>query len=114
MKKKRQKSIKMKRRKNIKKNKRRNKAQKNQKKKNTLKRTEKFLKNLGEHVNTIKKHLDRDNDDPDYKGLRKIESLFSKVDEEDYYKPVKSKSAFNDNYIEYESRGDEDKDLSPQ
>ena len=83
-------------------------------KKNTLKRTEKILKNLGEHVNTIKKHLDRDNDDPDYKGLRKIESLFSKVDEEDYYKPVKSKSAFNDNYIEYESRGDEDKDLSPE
>ena len=49
-------------------------------KKNTLKRTEKFLKNLGKHLNTIKKHRDRDNDDPHYKGLRKIEKLFGEVD----------------------------------
>ena len=76
--------------------------------------TEKFLKNLGEHLNTIKQHLDRDNDDPDYKVLRKIENLFSEVDEEDYYKPVKLKSAFNDNYIEYKSRGDIDKDFSTE
>ena len=47
------------------------------KKKNTLKRTEKFFKNLGEHLNTVKKYLDCDNDDPDYKRLRKIENLFS-------------------------------------
>ena len=31
---------------------------------------------------------------------------------EDYYKPIKTKDAFNDNYIEYESRGDKDKNLS--
>ena len=26
--------------------------------------------------------------------------------DEDYYKPIRVKSAFNDNYIDYESRGD--------
>ena len=30
------------------------------------------------------------------------------------YKPIKTKSAFNGNYIEYESRGDKDKNLSPK
>ena len=34
--------------------------------------------------------------------------------EKDYYKPIKTKSAFNDNYIEYESKGDKDKNLSPR
>ena len=28
-----------------------------------------------------------------------------------YYKPIKTKGAFNNNYIEYESRGDKDKSL---
>ena len=74
------KKFKMNRRKNIKKNKRRNTTSKNQKKKNTLKRTEKFFKNLGEYLNTVKKYLDCDNDDPDYKRLRKIENLFSEVE----------------------------------
>ena len=39
--------------------------------------------------------------------------MFNKIDE-DYYKPVKTKGAFNDNYTEYESRGDKDKKLSPE
>ena len=30
----------------------------------------------------------------------------------DYYKTIKTKGAFNSNYIEYESRGDKDKGLS--
>ena len=29
--------------------------------------------------------------------------------DEDYYKPIKTKSAFNSNYIEYESKGVKDK-----
>ena len=29
-----------------------------------------------------------------------------------YYKPIKTKSAFNGNYIEYKSNGDKDKNLS--
>ena len=31
-----------------------------------------------------------------------------------YYKPIRTKGAFNDNYIEYESTGDKDKNLSPE
>ena len=31
---------------------------------------------------------------------------------EDYYKSTEIKDAFKDNYIEYESRGDKDKNLS--
>ena len=32
----------------------------------------------------------------------------------DYYKTIKTKGAFNSNYIEYESRGGKDKNLSPE
>ena len=34
------------------------------------------------------------------------------IDEDYYYKPIKTMSAFNGNYIEYESKGDKDKNLS--
>ena len=45
--------------------------------------------------------------------IKNTEYLFDEINE-DYYKPVKSKGAFNDNYMEYESRGDKDKNLSPE
>ena len=70
-----------------------------------------FFKDLRKYLDTIKKRRNRDSDDPDYEGIRGIENLFNKIDE-DYYKPVKTKGAFNDNYIEYECRGDKDKNLS--
>ena len=34
--------------------------------------------------------------------------------DKDYYKPIKDKSAFNSNHIEYKSKGDKDKKLSPK
>ena len=43
-------------------------------------------------------------------------SYFDKIDE-GYYKPVKTRGAFTNNYIEYESKGDRkdrDKNLSPE
>ena len=55
-------------------------------------------------------HRYRDNDDLDYKGIRQIENLFNEIND-DYYKPIKTKGAFNNNYIEYESRGHKDKNL---
>ena len=42
-----------------------------------------------------------------YYTIRDIENLFGKFDE-DYYKPIKTMSAFDDNYMEYESKGDKD------
>ena len=82
-------------------------------KENALKKAKKFLKTLRKHLDTIKKHRNHYSDDPDYEEIKSIENLFNKIDE-DYYKPVKTKGAFNDNYIEYESRGDKDKELSPE
>ena len=45
-------------------------------------------------------------------GIRDAVNLFSEVDE-DYYKPIKTKSTLNGNYIEYESKRDKDKNLLP-
>ena len=71
-----------------------------------------FLKKLEEKdFNRLEKHHYRNNDDLDYKGIRQIENLFNEIDE-DYYKLIKTKGAFNNNYIEYESRGDKDKNIS--
>ena len=57
------------------------------------------------------------------KILENIENLFkgnllnrvalNKIDKY-YHKPIKIKSAFNNNYIEYESKGDKTKNLSPK
>ena len=69
------------------------------------------LAELYNKVEETKKY--RDHDDPNYEEIRDIENLFNEI-MEDYYKPVKPKGAFNDNYIEYESRGDKDKNLSPK
>ena len=53
-----------------------------------------------------------DRDDPDYYGIRDIENLFSKVEEEDCYKPILVKSSFKHSYKYYERRGDRNKNLS--
>ena len=47
------------------------------------------------------------------KGIKEIKYLFN-INEEDYYVPIKIRSAFDDNngYIEYESRGDKYANLS--
>ena len=42
--------------------------------------------------------------------IKEIEKSLS----EDYYKPTKTKSAFNGNYLEYESKGEKYKNLSPE
>ena len=47
------------------------------------------------------------------KELKKVEEFLKKLEEDkDHYKPIKTKGTFNNNYIEYESRGDKDKRLS--
>ena len=72
-----------------------------------LKRVEEYLKKLTEDLNKLEKY--QYNEDLDYKGIRQIENLFDKIDEEDYYKPIKTFENFDNEYIEYESRGDKDK-----
>ena len=74
------------------------------------KEIEKNLFELEESLSRLKKHYDYD--DIQYKGIRDVGNLFNQSMDEDYYKPIKTKSAFNGNYIEYESKGDKDKNLS--
>ena len=52
-------------------------------------------------------------DDIEYKWIREIQNLFNKLIDEDYYKPIRNITVFdNNNYIEFESKGDKDKTLS--
>ena len=73
-----------------------------------IKETEKNLLELEKSLYNFKKYYDYR-----YQGIEDIGNLFYEVDE-DYYKPIKTKSAFNGNYIEWESKGDKDKNLSPK
>ena len=57
--------------------------------------------------NSFRLKKEKDTND---KLMRDIKTLFE-LDEEDYYKPVRTGNAFNRNYIEYESNGDKDKTL---
>ena len=89
------------------------KQEKQEKKRYTkkLQKAEEFFKKLKEDLNRLEKHQYNDNEDLDYKGIRQIENLFDKIDE-DYYKPIKTNGAFNNSYMEYENRGDKDRRLS--
>ena len=53
--------------------------------------------------------LDRyphDYDDYEYKGIKNIKDLFKTSISKDHYKPKLVNSGYNNNYVEYESRGD--------
>ena len=63
--------------------------------------TEENLFELEKSLSRLRKYYDYN--DTEYRGIRDIRNLFNGIDE-DYYKPVRTKSAFNSNYIEYESK----------
>ena len=42
-------------------------------------------------------------DDIGYRGIRNVRGLFDLSIDEDYYKPIIAKSAFDCSYIQYES-----------
>ena len=71
------------------------------------KKKKKIDQNLTELIESLFK-LNKYYDDLEYKGIRHIKDLYDEIDE-GYYKPIK---ASNSNYIEYESNGDKDKNLS--
>ena len=68
-----------------------------------LKNIVKYFKKLKEDLSKIKtyQHITHD-----------IDYLFNEITKEDYCKPIEIMSAFNGNYIEYESRGNNDDNLS--
>ena len=64
----------------------------------------KNLLKLEKSLSKLKKYYDYD--DLEYRRIRYAKNLFDLSIDEGYYKPLKTNDAFNNNYIEYESKGD--------
>ena len=75
-----------------------------------IKEIERNLTELGENLSKTKKNYN--NDDTEYKRIRDVKDLFDFSIDEDYYKPIITKVSFNNNYIQYESKGYQGKNLS--
>ena len=69
-----------------------------------LRNIEKYFKNFKKDLTKLQKYRYNITYDLDY--------LFNEDDQEDYYEPVEIKSAFDNSYIQYESRRDRDANLS--
>ena len=50
--------------------------------------------------------MNYDYDDIEHRGIRNVKDLFDLPIDEDSYKPIIAKSAFDGSYIQYESKGD--------
>ena len=68
------------------------------------KKTQKYLNKLEKKIYKLNKYYDYD--DVKNRGIRDIKDLFDLSISEDYYKPIIVNSAFNNNYIQYESKVD--------
>ena len=69
-------------------------------KKISTKKTNKYLDELDKKKLKLEKYHD---DDHEYKGIK---DLFKPSIDKDYYKPVLVKSGYNNNFVQYESKGD--------
>ena len=69
-----------------------------------IKEIEKNLLELGKDLFISKKYYDYD--DIEHKGIRNVRNLFDFSIDEDYFKPIITNGAFNNDYIQYESMGD--------
>ena len=68
------------------------------------KKTNKYLDELDKKIDKLEKY--HDYDDFEYKGIKDIKDLFKLSIDKDHYKPVLVKSGYNNNYVQYESKGD--------
>ena len=75
-----------------------------------IKEIERNLTELEENLSKTKMYYDYD--DIEYRGIKNVRDLFDLSIDEDYYKPIIAKSAFDGSYIQYESNGDKGKSLS--
>ena len=78
--------------------------------KSRIKEIERNLTELEENLLKTSKYYDYD--DIEYRGIRDVRDLFDLSIGEDYYKPIIANSAFNNNNIQYESKGGKDKILT--
>ena len=75
-----------------------------------IKEIEKNLTKLEENLSKTKNYYDYDG--IEYREIRNVRDLFDLSIDEDYYNPIISKSAFDSSYIQHESKGDKEKNLS--
>ena len=75
-----------------------------------MKYIERNLTELEENLSKTNKYYGYD--DIEYKGIRNKKDLFHLSIDEDYYKPIITKGAFSNKYIQYKSKGDKVKNLS--
>ena len=68
------------------------------------KKTGRYLDELDKRILKLDKY--HGYDDYEYKGIKDIENLFKILIDKDYYKPKLTKSGYNKNYVQYESKGD--------
>ena len=73
-------------------------------KKISTKKINKYLDELDKKILKLEKY--HDYDDHEYKGIKDIKDLFKPSIDKDYYKPVLVKSGYNNNFVQYESKGD--------
>ena len=75
-----------------------------EKRKKISKKTTKYLDELDNKIDKLEKY--HGYDDFEYKGIKDINDLFKLSIDKDPYKPVLVKSGYNNNYVQYESKGD--------
>ena len=73
-------------------------------KKISTKKTDEYLDELDKKIFKLEKY--HDYDDHEYKGIKDIKHFFKLSIDKDYYKPVLVKSGYNNNFVQYESKGD--------
>ena len=80
--------------------------------------SESKVKEIERNLTELEKNLSKTKkcyhyDDIEYRGIKNVRDLFDLSIDEDCYKPIMTKSAFDDSYIQYENRGgDKGKNLS--
>ena len=68
------------------------------------KKTNKYLDESDKKILKLDEY--HDHDDYEYKGIKNVKDLFRLSIDKDHYKPVLVKSGYNNNYVQYESKGD--------